>query len=428
MLYYICPQPADRPEGLHDQNIWRYSFMEYIKGGVCAPKGFVAGGVNCGIRGKEKRDLALIVSRSMASAAGVYTQNLVKGAPITVTQKHIEDGYARAIICNSGNANTCNPNGVSIAEGMCELVETFTGVKQNDIIVASTGVIGQELNLEPIAYGMPSLMTSLGNHSDWAAEAIMTTDTAKKELAAKFMVGGRPARIGAIAKGSGMICPNMATMLVFITTDAKITPAMLQKALSEVVKDTFNMISVDRDTSTNDMCMVLANGLSETEDIHEEGPLYDDFKAALAEICTQLAKSIAKDGEGATKLLECRVTGGKTDADARKIAKSVICSNLLKCAMFGADANWGRVLCAIGYAGAETDVKKIAVTFKSKAGEINVCQKGGAVDFSEEVAKKVLSEDEIVIDVALGDGDAAATAYGCDLSYDYVKINGDYRS
>ena len=402
--------------------------MEYIKGGVCAPKGFVAGGVNCGIRGKEKRDLALIVSRSMASAAGVYTQNLVKGAPITVTQKHIEDGYARAIIANSGNANTCNPNGISIAEGMCELVETFTSIKQNDIIVASTGVIGQELNLEPIAYGMPSLMTSLGSHSDWAAEAIMTTDTAKKELAAKFMIGGRPARIGAIAKGSGMICPNMATMLVFITTDAKITPAMLQKALSEVVKDTFNMISVDRDTSTNDMCVVLANGLAETEDIHEVGPLFEDFKAALADICTQLAKSIAKDGEGATKLLECRVTGGKTDADARKIAKSVICSNLLKCAMFGADANWGRVLCAIGYAGAETDVKKIAVTFKSSAGEIKVCENGGAVDFSEEAAKKVLSEDEIVIDVALGDGDAAATAYGCDLSYDYVKINGDYRS
>ena len=256
----------------------------------------------------------------------------------------------------------------------------------------------------------------------------MTTDTAKKELAAKFMIGGRPARIGAIAKGSGMICPNMATMLVFITTDAKITPAMLQKALSEVVKDTFNMISVDRDTSTNDMCVVLANGLAETEDIHEVGPLFEDFKAALADICTQLAKSIAKDGEGATKLLECRVTGGKTDADARKIAKSVICSNLLKCAMFGADANWGRVLCAIGYAGAETDVKKIAVTFKSSAGEIKVCENGGAVDFSEEAAKKVLSEDEIVIDVALGDGDAAATAYGCDLSYDYVKINGDYRS
>ncbi|MGI5978918.1 MAG: bifunctional glutamate N-acetyltransferase/amino-acid acetyltransferase ArgJ [Oscillospiraceae bacterium] len=402
--------------------------MEYIEGGVCAPKGFVAGGINCGIRNHEKRDLALIVSRTPASAAGVYTQNLVKGAPITVTQKHIEDGYARAIICNSGNANTCNPNGVSIAEGMCELVEMFTGIKQNDIIVASTGVIGQELKLEPIAYGMPDLMLSLGNHSDWAAEAIMTTDTFKKELAAKFMVGARPVKIGAIAKGSGMICPNMATMLVFITTDAKITPAMLQKALSDVVQDSFNMISVDRDTSTNDMCIVLANGLAENEEIYEEGPRYEEFKTALLEICIQLAKSIAKDGEGATKLLECRVTGGKTQDDARKIAKSIICSNLLKCAMFGSDANWGRVLCAIGYAGAETDVSKIAVTFKSAAGEVNVCRNGGAVEFSEELAKTVLSEDEIIIDVALSDGSAAATAYGCDLSYDYVKINGDYRS
>lgn len=402
--------------------------MEYITGGVCAPKGFVAGGVNCGIRGKEKRDLALIVSRRIASAAGVYTQNLVKGAPVTVTQAHLADGYARAVIANSGNANTCNPNGISIAEGMCELVETFTGVKQSDVIVASTGVIGQELDLAPIAYGMPALMLSLGNHSSDAAEAIMTTDTAKKELAATFTVGGRPAKIGAIAKGSGMICPNMATMLVFITTDAKITPAMLQKALSACVRDSFNMISVDRDTSTNDMCVALANGLAENEEIVAEGQNYEDFKTALMELCTGLAKSIAKDGEGATKLLECQVTGGKTDVDARKIAKSVICSNLLKCAMFGADANWGRVLCAIGYAGAETDVSKIAVSFQSAVGEVKVCQNGGALPFSEENAKKVLSEDEIIIHVALADGDAAATAYGCDLSYDYVKINGDYRN
>lgn len=402
--------------------------MEYIEGGVCAPKGYVASGINCGIRNHEKRDLALIVSQRMASAAGVYTKNLVKGAPLVVTQKNIETGYARAIICNSGNANTCNPNGVSIAEGMCELVEMYTGIKQQDVIVASTGVIGQELNLEPIALGMPALMLGLGSNSACAAEAIMTTDTVKKEFAAKFTVGGRPVKIGAIAKGSGMICPNMATMLVFVTTDAKITPAMLQKALNEVVRDTFNMISVDRDTSTNDMVAVLANGLAENEDIAADGPNYQDFKAALLEICTKLAKSIAKDGEGATKLLECRVTGARTDELARTVAKSVICSNLLKCAMFGADANWGRVLCAVGYSGADVDISKIAVGFSSGAGEIKVCENGAGIPFSEETAKTVLSQDEIIINVSLNDGDAAASAFGCDLTYDYVKINGDYRT
>ena len=402
--------------------------MEFIEGGVCAPKGYVAAGINCGIRNKKKRDLALIVSQRMASAAGVYTQNLVKGAPVTVTQQNLENGYARAIICNSGNANTCNPNGISIAEGMCELVEMYTGVKQQDVIVASTGVIGQELNLEPIALGMPALVTSLGRNSEDAAEAIMTTDTVKKELAAKFTVGGRPVKIGAIAKGSGMICPNMATMLVFITTDAKITPAMLQKALNECVRDSFNMISIDRDTSTNDMVVVLANGLAENEDIATDSQNYQDFKAALMEICVRLARSIAKDGEGATKLLECRVTGAKTDEAARTVAKSVICSTLLKCAMFGADANWGRVLCSIGYSGANVDVSKIAVGFTSDAGEIRVCENGAGITFSEESAKSVLSKDEITINVDLNDGDHAAAAFGCDLTYDYVKINGDYRT
>ena len=402
--------------------------MEYIKGGVCAPKGFVASGICCGIRKADKNDLALIVSQKKASTAGVYTKNLVKGAPIIVTKKNIANGYARAIIVNSGNANTCNDNGIEIAEGMCELVELYTGVYSHDVVVASTGVIGQKLSLEPIKLGMPNLVCGLGKNSDEAAKAIMTTDTVKKEVALQFEISGKTVKIGAIAKGSGMIHPDMATMLVFVTTDAAITPHMLQKALNICIQDTFNMISVDRDTSTNDTMIVMANGMAENAEITAEGEDFEAFKAALYEICLYLSRCIAKDGEGATKLLECKVAGAKSVEDARLIAKSVICSPLLKCAMFGSDANWGRVLCAIGYAGANVDVEKVSVGFKSKAGEIYVCENGRGIAFSEEKAKEVLSCSEIVIDVALGDGEAAATAFGCDLTYDYVKINGDYRS
>ncbi len=402
--------------------------MEYIKGGICAAKGFVAGGVNCGIRNNKKKDFALIVSRVQASAAGVYTQNLVKGAPIIVTQKHLKDGHARAIICNSGNANTCNANGIDIAEGMCDLVEHFANVPAQDVVVASTGVIGQPMSLEPMIKGMPKLMLSLGNNSSDAAEAIMTTDTVKKELALSFELSGKTCKMGGIAKGSGMIHPNMATMLVFVTTDAAISPSLLQKALNECVTDTFNMTSVDRDTSTNDTMVVLANGLAGNPEILTENEDYAAFKAALMLISSDLCKTIAKDGEGATKLLECVVTGGKTAEDARKIAKSVICSPLVKTAMFGSDANWGRVLCAIGYAQAEVDVSKISLSFISEAGEIEVCSEGAGIDFSEEKARKILSSDQIVISVTLGDGDATATAYGCDLTYDYIKINGDYRT
>lgn len=402
--------------------------MKYIKDGVCAPKGFVASGIACGIRKPGKKDLALIVSQKMAATAGVYTKNLVKGAPIIVTQKNIANGYSRAIIANSGNANTCNDNGIEIAEGMCELVEKFTGIASSDVVVASTGVIGQKLSLDPIENGMPTLLLGLGKNSDDAATAIMTTDTVKKEVALEFNIGGKTAKMGAIAKGSGMIHPDMATMLVFVTTDAAISPEMLQKALNYCILDTFNMISVDRDTSTNDTMIVMANGMAENEMICSEGMAFDAFKEALFELSLNLSRAIAKDGEGATKLLECRVSGAKSSEDARLIAKSVICSPLFKCAMFGADANWGRVLCAIGYAGAQVDVGKVAVGFKSEAGEISVCENGGGIEFSEEKAKQVLSCSEIIIEISLGGGEASATAFGCDLTYDYVKINGDYRS
>lgn len=402
--------------------------MKQIEGGVCAAKGYKAAGISCGIRKKGKKDLALILSEARAATAGVYTQNLVKGAPITVTQKNISDGYASAIIVNSGNANTCNSNGIEIAEGMCALVSKHTEISSTDVAVASTGVIGQPLSLQPISDGMEALVSALGDNSTDAATAIMTTDLAVKEIAFEFMLDGKPCKIGGIAKGSGMIHPNMATMLVFVTTDAAISPAMLQKALKWCIADTFNMISVDRDTSTNDTMLVMANGLAGNPLIDSENQSYESFKSALLEISVYLCRCIAKDGEGATKLLECCVSGAYSKADARAIAKSVICSPLLKCAMFGADANWGRVLCALGYAGARVDVFKVSVVFKSKAGQITVCENGGGVPFSEEKAKEILSADEIIISITLQDGEFSATAYGCDLSYDYVKINGDYRS
>ena len=404
--------------------------MKIIQGGVCAATGFKANGIHCGIRrNHSKKDLALIVSDVPASAASVYTTNLVKGAPLTVTKNNIADGIAQAVICNSGNANTCNANGIEIAEAMCELVAKATGVKATDVVVASTGVIGQPLNLEPIANGMDELVAGLSTEGgEAAAVGIMTTDTVKKEIAVEFTVGGKTCHIGGIAKGSGMIHPNMATMLVFITTDCAIAPDMLQKALSGDIANTFNMVSVDGDTSTNDMVTVLANGLAGNEEITAEGEDFTTFMQALNTVTVDLCRKIAGDGEGATKLLECRVTGGKDERNAKIVAKSVICSSLLKAAMFGADANWGRVLCAIGYSGAEVDVNKVAVSFESKGGRIDVCVDGAGIPFSEETAKQVLLEKEIDIIITLGDGEASATAWGCDLTYDYVKINGDYRT
>jgi glutamate N-acetyltransferase/amino-acid N-acetyltransferase len=403
--------------------------IQVISGGVCAAKGFRASGVHCGIRNnKEKRDLALIVCDTDCAAAGVYTQNLVKGAPILVTKEHLKNGKARAVICNSGNANTCNADGLDIARGMCALVEQHTGIPAEDVIVASTGVIGQPLSLKPIASGMEALVAGLGTDGGPAAEAIMTTDTVKKEYAVSFTIGGVECRLGGMAKGSGMIHPNMATMLVFLTCDAAISPEMLDRALRADVKDSFNMISVDGDTSTNDTLTIMCSGLAGNAPITAPGADYDAFCEALHAVTSQLCRSIAGDGEGATKLLECAVTGA-ADADAaRTVAKAVICSSLVKAAMFGADANWGRVLCAIGYSGASVDVNKVAVSFVSAAGSVAVCENGAGIPFSEEEAKKVLTEKEITIKVELGDGDASAVAWGCDLTYEYVKINGDYRT
>ena len=399
--------------------------MKLIEGGVCAAKGFKANGVLCRIKkSRTTPDVALIVSEVPAAAAAVYTKNLVKGAPLTVTKNHIADGIAQAVICNSGNAN-----GIEIAEGMAKLVEKATGIPASDVIVASTGVIGQPLSLEPIEKGMEELVAGLSDQGGaLAAQAIMTTDTVKKEVAVEFTAGGRTCRMGGIAKGSGMIHPNMATMLVFITTDCAISAGMLQKALSGDVQSTFNMLSVDGDTSTNDTVAVMANGLAGNEKITAEGEDFATFMKALNTLTVELCRRIAGDGEGATRLLECKATGADTLEAARIASKSVVCSSLLKAAMFGADANWGRVLCAIGYSGADVDVNKIGVSFRSKAGTVEVCKDGSGVPFSEEAAKQVLLEKEIEILVTLGDGPYSATAWGCDLTYDYVKINGDYRT
>ena len=404
--------------------------MKLISGGVCAAKGFKANGVHCGIRKNHtKKDLALIVSDVPATAAAVYTTNLVKGAPLQVTKKNIANGTAQAVICNSGNANTCNWNGIQIAEDMCALVEKATGIAASDVVVASTGVIGQVLDIAPIASSMDALTQGLSYEGSLsAAQAIMTTDTISKEIAVEFTVGGKVCRMGGIAKGSGMIHPNMATMLVFITTDCAISSEMLQKALSHDVTGTFNMLSIDGDTSTNDMVVVLANGMAGNEEITCEGEDFSVFMKALNSLTIQLCRTIAGDGEGATKLLECTVTGADTLAAAKTAAKSVICSSLLKAAMFGADANWGRVLCAIGYSGAAVDVNKVDVSFRSAKGQIAVCKDGAGVPFSEEIAKEILLEKEIDILVSVGDGPYSASAWGCDLTYDYVKINGDYRT
>lgn len=403
--------------------------IEEIQGGVCAPKGFKANGIHCGIRkNKAKRDFALIVSEVRAAAAGVYTTNLVKGAPVIVTKNNLADGYAQAIICNSGNANTCNSNGIEIAEKMCLMVKEVGGISETDVIVASTGVIGQKLDITPMQEHIGELYSGLDNASDLAAEAIMTTDTVKKTIAVEFDIDGKKCRIGAIAKGVGMVCPNMATNLIFLTSDVAISPEMLQKALSEDVKTSFNMVSVDGDQSTNDTCCIIANGLAGNSCINNKGKDFTAFCKALNYCTVKLSRMIAKDGEGATKLIECNVVGADKKCTAKAVAKSVIKSSLVKAAMFGADANWGRVLCALGYAGVKVDVNAVDVTFISKKGSLPVCKGGFGVDFSEELAKEILSEDEVIILINLNSGNSKATAWGCDLTYDYVKINGDYRT
>ncbi len=403
--------------------------MKKIRGNVTAPKGYLAAGIYCGIRkNKSKKDLALIYSDRPAAAAGVYTTNLVKGAPILVTKEHIKDGFCRAVICNSGNANTCNKDGVAVAEAMCEALAKELGIEPERVAIASTGVIGQPLPLDVIRAGIPKLREELSpDGGDDAASAILTTDLVKKEIAVEFELGGVPCRVGGIAKGSGMIKPNMATMLAFVTSDVQIAPELLQKMVKSAADESFNCISVDGDTSTNDTLLVLANGAAGAPEVTEnEG--YELFYEALLTVCTHLAREMARDGEGATKLVVCEVSGGETREQCVRLAKSVIESNLVKAAMFGADANWGRVLCALGYAGVAVDVEKIDVSFASSAGEVPVCAGGYGVDFSEEEAKRVLSEGEITIRVALHAGAASGVAYGCDLTYDYVKINGDYRT
>lgn len=404
--------------------------LELIEGGVCAPKGFRASGVHCGIRkNKIKKDLALIVADSRCATACVYTTNLVKGAPILVTQKHVSDGYAQAVIVNSGNANTCNADGVEIAEKMCALVERHTGIPADDVVIASTGVIGQQLSLEPIERGMGELAGGLSYEGSLsAAEAIMTTDTVAKQISYSFTLGGKECRIGAICKGVGMICPNMATMLMFITTDAAVSPAMLQRAISSDVKKSLNMLSVDRDTSTNDTLCIMSSGLAGNTEVDRPDADYKKFCRALNAVTTAMCRKLAADGEGATRLIECTVSGANSLKTARLAAKSVVNSNLVKAMIFGADANGGRVMCALGYSGADIDIRKVSVTFRSEAGVLPAYVDGFAVPFSEEEAKRILSESEIDIDVSLGGGRYSATAWGCDLTYDYVKINGDYRT
>lgn len=404
----------------------------FVNGGVCAAKGFVANGLNCGLnKTKEKFDLGMVYSATPCHAAAVYTTNKVKGAPILVTKKNLaaSNHIAKAVIVNSKNANTCNADGIEKAKKMCELAAAELGIKPEEVIVASTGVIGQVLPIEPIASSMKDLVAGLTEDGNGrAAYAIMTTDTVQKEVAVRFRLGDVTCTIGGMAKGSGMIHPNMATTLNFVTTDVAISADLIQKALSEIVKVTYNCLSVDGDTSTNDMVSIMANGLAGNREIVSEDEDYEIFKAALYQVLMTMTKMLAKDGEGASKLLECTVSGAPDLDTAIIVAKSVIRSPLFKCAMFGEDANWGRILCAVGYAEADFDINKVDVALASSKGRIEVCKNGAGVEFSEETASEILKEDEIFIIINLNQGMKEAKAWGCDLTYDYVKINGDYRS
>lgn len=423
--------------------------LKFVDGGVCAAKGFRANGIQCGLAhkpladsetepkkagsvlpsAKKKNDLALIVADKECAAAAVYTTNKVKGAPILVTKEHLKNGKAKAVIVNSVNANTCNPDGIEKAEKMCTLAAEELGIDENDVIVASTGVIGQTLPIEPIANGMKKLAEGLAyDGNSRAVEAIMTTDTMPKELAVQFELGGKICTMGGMLKGSGMIHPNMATTLTFITTDADITTELLQRALSDVVKVTLNRVSVDGDMSTNDMVCVLAAGTAGNKPVVHEDEDFEKFETALYGVMMNLARLMARDGEGATKLIECVCSGADTEKTAETVAKSVITSSLLKAAMFGEDANWGRILCAVGYADADFDINKVDVSIGSSKGSVDVCKNGAGLEFSEEKAKEILGEEEILISISLGSGPSSAVAWGCDLTYDYVRINGDYRS
>ncbi len=403
-----------------------------ITGGVCAAQGFKAAGIHCGVKAgssPDKNDLALILSERECSAAGVYTLNRVKAAPIYVTMDHLENGVAWGIVANSGNANACCPGSHENAEAMCAAAAKATGREAEDFVVCSTGVIGQAINIEAIEAGMPTAAAALSTDgSDAAATAIMTTDTVKKEIALSCTVGGKEVRLGAIAKGSGMIHPNMGTMLAFITTDCAITPEMLEDALRDVAGKTFNRVTVDGDTSTNDTCVVLANGMAGNDLIEWKDENYDAFKAALDYACRRLARAIAGDGEGASRLVTCKISGARSEESAERLAKAVVGSALVKAAMFGSDANWGRVLCAMGYSKAPFRPEHVDISFESAAGTVPVCRQGDGLAFDEDLAKRVLSEKEVVIAVNLNEGGEEAECWGCDLTYDYVKINGDYRT
>ena len=413
--------------------------FKVIDGGICASKGFKASGIYCGIKRpandtpetKHKNDICIFVSDTVCNTAAVYTQNKVKGAPILVTKKNLEKSGNKsiAVIANSKNANTCNADGIEKAEAMCELLAKELNIPKEQVIVASTGVIGQILPIEPIKTGIPKLVKELDyNKNIEAATAIMTTDTVKKEYAVEFEIDGIKCHLGGMAKGSGMIHPNMATTLNFITTDCAISSSLLQEALSEIVKVTYNCLSIDGDTSTNDMVSLMANGMADNKEITSHGADFDTFKSALYEVMANLTRMLAKDGEGATKLIECITSGAKDKDTAITVAKSVVCSSLFKAAIFGEDANWGRILCAVGYAQADFDINKVDVDLKSKNGIISVCKNGTGIEFSEEKASEILSANEIYVLINLNDGSEKATAWGCDLTYDYVKINGDYRT
>ena len=405
--------------------------MKYIDGGVCAPKGFRASGVHVGVKtsNTDKKDLALIVADQVCTAAAVYTKNVVKAAPLLITKEHLKNGYARAVLANSGNANACAPDGELNARRSCLAVATALGLSETDVIVASTGVIGQKLPVEVIENGVGELVANLSyNGSQDAAIAIMTTDLAMKECAVETEIGGKTVRIGGIAKGSGMIHPNMGTMLAFLTADCAISPVMIQKALTDAAVVSFNRISVDGDTSTNDILSLLANGMADNVEIDKPGKDYDIFSAALNALCVKLAIMMAADGEGAAHLITCRVSGAKIEDEAETLSKSVISSTLTKAAIFGADANWGRVLCAMGYSGVDFDPDSVNVAFESNAGRIMVCENGRGLPFDESMAKKILSEHDVIIDIQMAAGAAECTCWGCDITYDYIKINGDYRT
>ena len=405
--------------------------IKFIEGGVCAAKGFRASGIHVGVKTRhtEKKDLALIVADCDCSAAAVYTKNVVKAAPLLVTKEHLKNGKARAVLANSGNANACAPDGEENALRMCRAIAPELGISADEVIVASTGVIGQTLPIEVIENGAASLASGLSySGSKEAAAAIMTTDLKVKEIAAQVMISGKPVRIGGIAKGSGMIHPNMGTMLAFLTTDCAISPEMIHRALVEATNVSFNRVTVDVDTSTNDMLSLLASGAAGNTEITDTGEAYFTFTQALSALCIELAKMIAADGEGATHLITCTVKGAKSEADAETLSKSVISSSLTKAAIFGADANWGMVLCAMGYSGVEFNPDDVCVAFESDAGRITVCENGRGLPFDEDLAKKILTEHDVVIDITLTEGSAKCTCWGCDLTYDYVKINGDYRT